>query len=63
MNPANNADRPMHERSMTTDTPTVTPAKATKQTEVLKISTKELNKALDGQDSYKDLLQNFVKGT
>jgi len=48
---------------MTTDTPTVTPAKATKQTEVLKISTKELNKALGGQDSYKDLLQNFVKGT
>ena len=63
MNPANNADRPMHERSTTAGTSTVTPAKTTKQKEVLKISTKELNKALDGQASYKEILQNFVSGS
>jgi hypothetical protein len=34
-----------------------------KQKEVLKISTKELNKALDGQASYKEILQNFVSGS
>ena len=62
MNPANNADRPMHERSMTTDTPSVSPAKVTKQKEILRISTKELNKALEGQASYKEVLQNFVNG-
>jgi len=53
----------MHERSTTTGTPTVSPAKATKQKEVLKISTKELNKALDGKASYREVLENFVKGT
>ena len=62
MNPANNADRPMHERSTMMDTPTVSPAKATKQKEILRISAKELNKALEGQASYKEVLQNFVSG-
>jgi hypothetical protein len=44
-------------------TPSASPAKAMKQKEVLKISTKELNKALEGQASYKEILRNFVSGS
>ena len=66
MNPANDADRPMPRRSMTTDTDTVSVAKPTTPMgrELLQMDTSELMKILKGKAkaSSMESLKNFVTG-